>query len=162
MLEWLHFQLGFLHLHGLGTNPAACEWWHACTGGAGQEEVDVAESAYVEDAAEETLAQHPAPARFQMQREAAAGPGPRASDDACPAEGESGQCPVKTAGVVADAVWENEHVVHVWVTGAVLSGEHAPDGTCTAPPPRQRGWACTPTITLPSGMGLSFPISMHG
>lgn len=101
-----------------------------------------------EPASEEILAQHPAPVRGQLQREGSAGRGSVGTAGA-PAE-DSSVRPGASAGGGADARWENEHVLHVWVTGAVLSEEPVPDGT--GPGLRRRGWACLPAIDQPSGM----------
>eukprot|EP00892_Ulva_mutabilis_P010109 jgi/Ulvmu1/7470/UM037_0013.1 len=107
----------------------------------------------VEPAAEEVLAQHPEPARAQQRQNNSGSEGVAwgASPPAAQAARQPSLRRQASARTVAGGLWEEGHVVHVKVTGAVLGGDHAADRS--EGPLRTRGWPNLPPLAAPSGGG---------
>jgi len=100
-----------------------------------------------EPAPNEILAQHPAPARAQQKGSGAEG---QAAPSVAPRQASLQPDALKEP--VGGDVWENVHLLHVKVSGAVLGGDHAPDGEDGRM--RSRGWSSVPR--LPPSSGASF------
>lgn len=128
------------------------EAWNCRIGDVDRPEDGAAESTCSERVPEEILAQHPAPARMQVEVESSVEENPGHVSRAPAVGSDANLQPAMSAEVEPESVWGNEHALHVLVTGAVLSGEPVPDGK--APGLRRRGWASIPAISLPVGVSL--------